>query len=87
MPPSCPFEVGARVRERGPTVIVAPVLHERPARSGTVVWTGPAMTVVHWDGASAPDPVRPAGDDCVTTAWLQLLPANDPPSPPERTAP
>jgi hypothetical protein len=85
--PPVTFVVGARIRERGPTILVAPVPHERPARTGTVVWSGASMVVVHWDGAPAPDPERPSGDACALAAWLEPLPANDPPSPPERTAP
>lgn len=86
--PAAHWAVGDRVRELGPIVFVVPRPHERPARTGTVVWSGAAMTVVHWDGAPAPDPARPAGDACVPTAWLE--PASDAPastSTAERTAP
>lgn len=82
-----PFAVGARVRELGPTVVIAPVPTERPARSGTVRWSGSAMAVVQWDGAPAPDVAHPRPSAVAMTTWLEPVPAEDTCAPAPSDAP
>lgn len=89
------WPVGARVRELGPTITCVPVHTERPARTGTVVWSGTALSVVQWDGQPRPHPAHPPHDALVLTSWLEPAPAAEltsaPPTelltPPPATAP
>lgn len=81
------WPVGARVRELGPTITCVPVHTERPARTGTVVWSGTALSVVQWDGQPRPHPAHPPHDALVLTSWLEPAPAAEGEAPPTELLP